>query len=71
MDFPTGATILGRRGIEQAYRTGKGSIVQRAVVNVERQGRQCLVVTELPYQVNPDNLASKIAQLVKTGKFKE
>src|SRR5699024_164737 len=53
-DFPTGATILGRRGIEDAYRTGRGSITQRAVVEVEEvQGRQCLVVTELPYQVNP------------------
>ncbi|CAM2888599.1 DNA gyrase subunit A [Actinomyces slackii] len=67
-DFPTGATILGRRGIEEAYRTGRGSITQRAVVNVEEiQGRQCLVVTELPYQVNPDNLADKIAQLVRDG----
>ena len=66
-DFPTGATILGRRGIEDAYRTGRGSITQRAVVNVEEiQGRQCLV-TELPYQVNPDNLADKIAQLVRDG----
>ncbi|WP_423243498.1 DNA gyrase subunit A [Actinomyces wuliandei] len=67
-DFPTGATILGRRGIENAYRTGRGSITQRAVVEVEEiQGRQCLVVTELPYQVNPDNLADKIAQLVREG----
>ena len=67
-DFPTGATILGRRGIEDAYRTGRGSITQRAVVSVEEiQGRQCLVVTELPYQVNPDNLAEKIAQLVRDG----
>ena len=67
-DFPTGATILGRRGIKDAYRTGRGSITQRAVVNVEEiQGRQCLVVTELPYQVNPDNLADKIAQLVRDG----
>ncbi|QQM67349.1 DNA gyrase subunit A [Actinomyces weissii] len=67
-DFPTGATILGRRGIEEAYRTGRGSITQRAVVNVEEiHGRQCLVVTELPYQVNPDNLADKIAQLVRDG----
>ncbi|RJF43845.1 DNA gyrase subunit A [Actinomyces sp. 2119] len=67
-DFPTGATILGRRGIEDAYRTGRGSITQRAVVEVEEiQGRQCLVVTELPYQVNPDNLADKIAQLVREG----
>ncbi|SDN15669.1 DNA gyrase subunit A [Actinomyces ruminicola] len=69
-DFPTGATILGRRGIEDAYRTGRGSITQRAVVNVEEiQGRQCLVVTELPYQVNPDNLADKIAQLVRDGQI--
>ncbi|OKL48538.1 DNA gyrase subunit A [Boudabousia liubingyangii] len=69
-DFPTGATILGRRGIEEAYRTGRGSIVQRAVVNVEEiNNRQCLVVTELPYQVNPDNLAAKIAQLVKDGQI--
>jgi len=68
-DFPTGATILGRRGIEDAYRTGRGSITQRAVVNVEEiNGRICLVVTELPYQVNPDNLAEKIAQLVKDGR---
>ena len=67
-DFPPGATILGRRGIEQAYRTGRGGIIQRAVVNVEEiHGRQCLVVTELPYQVNPDNLAEKIAQLVRDG----
>ncbi len=68
-DFPTGATILGRRGIDEAYRTGRGSITQRAVVNVEEiHGRICLVVTELPYQVNPDNLAEKIAQLVKDGR---
>lgn len=67
-DFPTGATILGKSGIEQVYRTGRGSIVQRAVVNIEEiQGRQCLVVTELPYQVNPDNLAIRIATLVKDG----
>jgi DNA gyrase subunit A len=68
-DFPTGATILGRRGIEDAYRTGRGSITMRAVVNIEEvQGRMCLVITELPYQVNPDNLAIKIAELVKDGK---
>ncbi|MFP3570400.1 DNA gyrase subunit A, partial [Paraburkholderia sp. SIMBA_030] len=65
-DFPTGATILGHKGIEDAYRTGRGSITMRAVVNVEElQGRTCLVVTELPYQANPDNLAIKIAELVK------
>ena len=69
-DFPTGATILGHKGIEDAYRTGRGSITQRAVVSVEEiQGRQCLVVTELPYQVNPDNLADKIAQLVRDGQI--
>ncbi|ORC20212.1 DNA gyrase subunit A [Rothia nasimurium] len=69
-DFPTGATILGHKGIENAYRTGRGSITMRAVVNVEEiQGRTCLVVTELPYQANPDNLAIKIAELVKDGKI--
>ena len=68
-DFPTGATILGRRGIEEAYRTGRGSVTMRAVVNIEEiQGRMCLVVTELPYQANRDNLAIKIAELVKDGK---
>ena len=69
-DFPTGALILGKKGIEDAYRTGRGSITMRAVVNVEEiQGRQCLVITELPYQVNPDALAEKIALLVKEGKI--
>ena len=69
-DFPTGAQILGVKGIQDAYRTGRGSITMRAVVNVEElQGRVCLVVTELPYQVNPDNLAIKIADLVKEGKL--
>lgn len=69
-DFPTGAQILGVKGINDAYRTGRGSITMRAVVNVEEiQGRTCLVVTELPYQVNPDNLAIKIADLVKDGKI--
>ncbi|WP_082096187.1 DNA gyrase subunit A [Demequina flava] len=69
-DFPTGAMILGRRGIDEAYRTGRGSITMRSIVNVEElQGRQCLVVTALPYQVNPDNLALKIAELVKDGKL--
>ncbi|NOJ59280.1 DNA gyrase subunit A [Arthrobacter sp. 260] len=69
-DFPTGAQILGHKGIEDAYRTGRGSITMRAVVNVEEiQGRTCLVVTELPYQANPDNLAIKIADLVKDGKI--
>src|SRR3954471_16152440 len=69
-DFPTGAQILGVKGIQDAYRTGRGSITMRAVVNVEElHGRVCLVVTELPYQVNPDNLAVKIADLVKEGKL--
>jgi len=68
-DFPTAATILGRRGIEDAYRTGRGSITMRAVVEVEEiQGRTCLVVTELPYQVNPDSLAKKIADLVRENR---
>ena len=69
-DFPTGAQILGVKGIQDAYRTGRGSITMRAVVSVEElQGRTSLVVTELPYQVNPDNLALKIAELVKEGKI--
>jgi len=70
-DFPTKALIVGRGGIEDAYRTGRGSITMRAVVNVEEiNKRTCLVITELPYQVNPDNLALKIAELVKDGKIK-
>ncbi|MET0303530.1 MAG: DNA gyrase subunit A, partial [Microbacteriaceae bacterium] len=69
-DFPTGAQILGVKGVQDAYRTGRGSITMRAVVNVEEiQGRASLVVTELPYQVNPDYLAVKIADLVKEGKL--
>jgi DNA gyrase subunit A len=68
-DFPTAALIVGRRGIEDAYRTGRGSITMRAVVDIEEiNNRTCLVVTELPYQVNPDNLALKIAELVKDGR---
>src|SRR5437667_6120447 len=69
-DFPTRALIVGRRGIEEAYRTGRGSITMRAVVTVDedRRGRTCLVVTELPYQVNPDNLAARIAELVRDGR---
>jgi DNA gyrase subunit A len=60
----------GQRGIEDAYRTGRGSIIMRAVVQVEEiQGRQCLVVTELPYQVNPDSLAQKIAEQVRDGRL--
>jgi DNA gyrase subunit A len=70
-DFPTKGLIVGRGGIEDAYRTGRGSITMRAVVNVEEiNKRTCLVVTELPYQVNPDNLALKIAELVKDVKIK-
>lgn len=69
-DFPTGAQILGSKGIHEAYRTGRGSITMRAVVNVEEiQGRTCLVITELPYQVNPDNLAVKIGDLARDGKI--
>jgi DNA gyrase subunit A len=70
-DFPTAAQIVGRRGIRDAYATGRGSITMRAVVEVEedRRGRTCLVATELPFQVNPDNLALKIAELVREGKI--
>src|ERR1700690_4394546 len=69
-DFPTGGLIVGRRGIEDAYRTGRGSVTMRAVVDIDEdaRGRACLIVTELPYQVNPDNLALKIAELVKDGR---
>ena len=70
-DFPTGALIVGRRGIDDAYRTGRGSITMRAVVEVDEdaRGRQILVVTQLPYQVNPDNLLLRIAELVGEGKL--
>ena len=69
-DFPTGAQILGTKGIREAYRTGRGSITMRAVVSIEElQGRTCLVITELPYQVNPDNLAVKIGDLARDGKI--
>ncbi len=69
-DFPTSGQIVGRRGIADAYRTGRGSITMRAVVEVEedRRGRTSLVISQLPYQVNPDNLQAKIAELVKDGK---
>jgi DNA gyrase subunit A len=69
-DFPTRGLIVGRRGIQDAYRTGRGSITMRAVVEVEEdpRGRAMLVVTELPFQVNPDNLALKIAELVREGR---
>jgi DNA gyrase subunit A len=69
-DFPTRGQIVGRRGIREAYRTGRGSITMRGVVEHEEiHGRNCLVVKELPFQVNPDNLASKIAELVKDGRL--
>ncbi|HET9656155.1 MAG TPA: DNA gyrase subunit A [Kineosporiaceae bacterium] len=68
-DFPTYGMIMGTRGIEDAYRTGRGAITMRAKVEVEEiQGRTCLVVTELPYQVNPDNLKMKIAELHDSGR---
>jgi DNA gyrase subunit A len=69
-DFPTGAQILGTKGIREAQRTGRGSITMRSVVEVEEiQGRTCLVITELPYQVNPDNVAIKIRDLARDGKI--
>ena len=66
-DFPTGATILGTRGINEAYRTGRGKIVVRAVSNIETManGKSRIIVTELPYMVNKARLISKIADLVK------
>jgi DNA gyrase subunit A len=69
-DFPTGAYIVGRAGVDSAYRTGRGSIIMRGVVDIEEdeRGRTCLVVTELPYQVNPDTLTAKIAELADAGK---
>ena len=69
-DFPTNALIVGNQGIQDMYRTGRGSVTMRAVVSIEEdnKGRICLVVTELPYQVNPDNLAQKIAELHNSGK---
>jgi DNA gyrase subunit A len=65
-----GALIVGRQGIEQAYRTGRGSVTMRAIVDVEEdnKGRTILVITQLPYQVNPDNLALKIAELADSGR---
>jgi len=70
-DFPRGALIVGRKGIEDAYRTGRGSVIMRAVIDIEEdsRGRTLLVVTELPYMCNPDNLALKIAELVNAGKL--
>src|SRR5690349_680923 len=70
-DFPTHGLIVGRHGIEQAYRTGRGSVTMRAVVEIDEdsRGRTQLVITELPYQVNPDNLALKIAELADSGRI--
>ncbi len=69
-DFPMGATILGTKGIEEMYRTGHGSITQRAIVEVDEiHGRQCLVITDLPYQVNPDRLLDKMVEGIKDGKL--
>ncbi len=70
-DFPTAAQIAGRRGILDAYRTGRGSITMRAVVEAEEdsRGRTTLVVTELPFQVNPDSLIEKIAELATDGRI--
>ncbi|MEJ7628322.1 MAG: intein-containing DNA gyrase subunit A [Nocardioidaceae bacterium] len=69
-DFPMGALIVGTQGIEQAYRTGRGSVTMRAIVDIEEDNlnRTCLVITQLPYQVNPDNLALKIAELADSGR---
>ncbi|HEV8276522.1 MAG TPA: DNA gyrase subunit A [Streptosporangiaceae bacterium] len=69
-DFPTSGLIVGRRGIEEAYRTGRGSVTMRAVVEIEEdiKGRTCLVVTELPYQVNPETVARKIDELAHDGR---
>ena len=70
-DFPNAALIVGRQGIEQTYRTGRGSITQRAVIEIDEdsKGRTNLVITELPYMVNPDNLALKIAELADSGRI--
>jgi DNA gyrase subunit A len=70
-DFPMGAQIVGRRGIEDAYRTGRGLVTVRAVIDIEedKSGRTMLVITELPYMCNPDNLALKIAELVNAGRI--
>ena len=70
-DFPNGALIVGRKGIEDAYRTGRGSVIMRAVIDIEEDkgGRTQLVVTQLPHMCNPDNLAVKIAELVNAGKM--
>jgi DNA gyrase subunit A len=70
-DFPTYGLIVGTTGIHDAYRTGRGAITMRAVTDVDqdRKGRSLIVVSQLPYQVNPDNLAERVAELVKDGKL--
>ena len=70
-DFPRGALIVGRKGIEDAYRTGRGSVIMRAVIDIEEdaKGRTLLVVSQLPYMCNPDSLAAKIAELVNSGRL--
>jgi len=70
-DFPGGALIVGRSGIEEAYRTGRGSVVMRAVIDIDEdaKGRTQLVITQLPYMCNPDALAQRIADLVNSGKI--
>ncbi len=70
-DFPTGAQIVGRRGIQDAYRTGRGSITMRAVTEIteDKRGRTIIVITELPYQVNPDNLIARVVELHDQGKI--
>ncbi len=69
-DFPTGGQIVGRRGIQDAYRTGRGSVTMRAVAEIteDKRGRTIIAITQLPYQVNPDNLLERIAELVEQGK---
>ena len=69
-DFPTAGFIVGTQGIKDAYTTGRGSIRMRGVTSIEEEGsRQTIVITELPYQVNPDNLISSIAEQVRDGKL--
>ena len=70
-DFPGGGLIVGRQGIEDAYRTGRGSVIMRAVMDLEEDssGRQMIAITQLPYMCNPDNLATKIAELVNSGRL--
>ncbi|MDO5067558.1 MAG: DNA gyrase subunit A [Propionibacteriaceae bacterium] len=70
-DFPGGGLIVGRQGIEDAYRTGRGSVIMRAVMDLEEDssGRQLIAITQLPYMCNPDNLATKIAELVNSGRL--